>query len=74
MKHGVAILGVFVADTVYQATRLPKIGETIIGSGFSIGPGGKGSNQASLQRWQVPKPRSSRNWPRCLWRHCTENL
>jgi ribokinase len=46
MKHGVAILGVFVADTVYQATRLPKIGETIIGSGFSIGPGGKGSNQA----------------------------
>ncbi|ODN70524.1 ribokinase [Methylobrevis pamukkalensis] len=42
----VAILGIFVADTAYMASRLPKIGETLIGSGFVIGPGGKGSNQA----------------------------
>lgn len=42
----IVILGVFVADTVYRAARLPRIGETLIGSGFAIGPGGKGSNQA----------------------------
>ena len=42
----IVILGVFVADTAYRASRLPKIGETIIGNEFSLGPGGKGSNQA----------------------------
>jgi len=43
---GVAILGVFVADTAYRAARMPRLGETILGSGFALGPGGKGSNQA----------------------------
>jgi ribokinase len=42
----VVILGVFVADTSYRAARLPKMGETILGEGFALGPGGKGSNQA----------------------------
>jgi ribokinase len=42
----VAILGVFVADAAYRATRQPKMGETILGSSFALGPGGKGSNQA----------------------------
>lgn len=46
MKVGVSILGIFVADTAYLAPRMPVIGETITGSGFSVGPGGKGSNQA----------------------------
>jgi ribokinase len=45
-REGVAILGIFVADTAFMASRLPAIGETIIGSGFAIGPGGKGSNQS----------------------------
>jgi ribokinase len=45
-KEGVAILGIFVADLAFRAGRLPAIGETIAGSGFAIGPGGKGSNQA----------------------------
>jgi ribokinase len=45
-REGVAILGIFVADTAFMASRLPVIGETIIGSGFAIGPGGKGSNQS----------------------------
>jgi ribokinase len=45
-QQGVAILGVFVADLAFRASRLPAIGETMIGSGFAIGPGGKGSNQA----------------------------
>lgn len=42
----VVILGVFVADTAYRAERQPRMGETILGSGFALGPGGKGSNQA----------------------------
>ena len=42
----VAILGVFVADTAYRATRMPKMGETVMGTSFALGPGGKGSNQA----------------------------
>ena len=45
-KEGVAILGVFVADLAFRAGRLPAIGETIFGSGFKMGPGGKGSNQS----------------------------
>jgi ribokinase len=45
-KRGVAILGVFVADLAFRAARQPAIGETIFGSGFKLGPGGKGSNQA----------------------------
>jgi ribokinase len=43
---GVAILGIFVADLAFRAGRMPGIGETIAGSGFKMGPGGKGSNQA----------------------------
>lgn len=43
---GVVILGVFVADTAYRAERMPKMGETILGNSFALGPGGKGSNQA----------------------------
>src|SRR5919109_4512307 len=45
-QEGVAILGIFVADLAFRAGRLPKIGETITGSGFKMGPGGKGSNQS----------------------------
>lgn len=46
MAGSVVILGVFVADTAYRAARQPRMGETILGSGFALGPGGKGSNQA----------------------------
>ena len=42
----VVILGVFVADTAYRADRMPRMGETILGNSFALGPGGKGSNQA----------------------------
>jgi ribokinase len=41
----VAILGIFVADLAFRAKRLPVMGETILGNGFAMGPGGKGSNQ-----------------------------
>ncbi|MBC7479731.1 MAG: ribokinase, partial [Pseudorhodobacter sp.] len=39
-------LGVFVADTAYRAARQPRMGETIMGRSFVLGPGGKGSNQS----------------------------
>lgn len=42
----IVVLGIFAADLVFQADRLPTIGETLLGRAFSIGPGGKGSNQA----------------------------
>jgi ribokinase len=42
----VVILGIFAADLGFHAKRLPVMGETIIGSKFGIGPGGKGSNQS----------------------------
>jgi len=42
----IVILGVFVADTAYRAERQPRMGETILGTSFVLGPGGKGSNQS----------------------------
>jgi ribokinase len=54
-SRGVAILGVFVADLAFRANRMPAMGETIVGSGFKMGPGGKGSNQAvAAARLGVP--------------------
>ncbi len=46
MAGKVVILGVFNADTTYRAERMPRMGETLHGTGFALGPGGKGSNQA----------------------------
>ena len=46
MTGKIVILGVFVADTAYRADRPPRMGETIMGRSFALGPGGKGSNQA----------------------------
>ena len=45
-RENITILGVFVADATFRADRMPKIGETILGNSFALGPGGKGSNQA----------------------------
>ena len=42
----IVILGIFVADAAYRAARMPAPGETLLGTGFQLGPGGKGSNQA----------------------------
>lgn len=46
MSNTVLVLGSFVADLAFRASRLPAWGETLMGSGFALGPGGKGSNQA----------------------------
>lgn len=45
-KEGVAILGIYVADLAFTARRQPAMGETLMGSRFAMGPGGKGSNQS----------------------------
>nr|WP_315236412.1 ribokinase [uncultured Albidiferax sp.] len=45
-QHGVTVLGIYVADLAFRAAGLPGIGETVAGSTFAMGPGGKGSNQA----------------------------
>ncbi|NKB53426.1 MAG: ribokinase [Rhizobiaceae bacterium] len=45
-NQNITVLGVFVADTTYRADRSPRMGETILGNSFALGPGGKGSNQA----------------------------
>lgn len=42
----IAILGIFAADVAFRASRLPIMGETLLGDGFALNPGGKGSNQA----------------------------
>jgi len=42
----ITVLGIFVADLAFFSKKIPKIGETIIGDKYVIGPGGKGSNQA----------------------------
>ncbi|WGH79663.1 ribokinase [Jannaschia ovalis] len=44
--NDIVVLGIFVADTAFRADRQPRMGETILGKGFALGPGGKGSNQA----------------------------
>jgi ribokinase len=46
MTGKIVVLGVFVADTAYRADRPPRMGETILGNSFALGPGGKGSNQS----------------------------
>ena len=40
------ILGVFVADVAFRMGRPPHAGETVLAQSFTMGPGGKGSNQA----------------------------
>ena len=42
----ICVLGNFVADNSFYAKKLPVKGQTVFGTGFQIGPGGKGSNQA----------------------------
>jgi ribokinase len=46
MAYDIVILGAFMADTAHRAERMPRMGETIEGKSFMLGPGGKGSNQA----------------------------
>lgn len=42
----ITVMGSFITDLVFRAERLPAWGQTLFGSDFHLGPGGKGSNQA----------------------------
>jgi ribokinase len=42
----ITVLGSFVADLAFRTHKAPGWGETVMGSDFKLGPGGKGSNQA----------------------------
>ena len=45
-KPRLTVVGSFAVGLTLRAPRFPVKGETLIGSDFDIGPGGKGSNQA----------------------------
>lgn len=42
----ITVVGSFVVGMTLRTRRMPIFGETLIGSDFDMGPGGKGSNQA----------------------------
>jgi len=46
MSSTTIVAGSVNMDLVVRASRMPKEGESLIGSGFSMVPGGKGANQA----------------------------
>ncbi|MEK9163926.1 MAG: PfkB family carbohydrate kinase, partial [Chloroflexota bacterium] len=46
MKPRITVVGSFAVGLTMRAPRFPVKGETLIGSDFDMGPGGKGSNQA----------------------------
>ncbi len=43
---GIAVFGSFATDLTARSRGLPRAGQTLLGTGFLMGPGGKGSNQA----------------------------
>ncbi|MBR1920214.1 MAG: ribokinase [Spirochaetales bacterium] len=42
----ILVVGSFMMDLIASASRVPNMGETVIGSSFRTAPGGKGVNQA----------------------------
>jgi ribokinase len=42
----ITIMGIFAVDLTFRTKFLPVWGETVLGGGFRLGPGGKGSNQS----------------------------
>jgi len=42
----VTVVGSFAVGMTLRTSRMPHFGETLLGSEFDLGPGGKGSNQA----------------------------
>jgi ribokinase len=46
MNMQVTVVGSFAVGMTLRTNRMPIFGETLIGSDFDMGPGGKGSNQA----------------------------
>ena len=46
VKPKILVVGNFMMDLISSGTRLPNMGETVIGTDFRTAPGGKGINQA----------------------------
>ena len=46
MSKRIVVFGSYVTDLTGRASNFPVPGETVLGSTFHSGPGGKGSNQA----------------------------
>ena len=46
-RRGIVVLGSLNMDFVARAAHLPAPGETVLGDGFQMVPGGKGANQAN---------------------------
>src|SRR5258707_14234635 len=46
MGPEITIVGSFAVGLTIRAPKLPIFGETMLGTDFDMGPGGKGSNQA----------------------------
>ena len=44
--NDISVLGIFVADISFSGSKIPAVGETILGNKYNVGPGGKGCNQA----------------------------
>ncbi|GAC67313.1 ribokinase [Gordonia soli NBRC 108243] len=44
---GIAVVGTLNLDLVVRVERRPDVGETVLGTGYSERPGGKGANQAA---------------------------
>src|SRR5512147_767337 len=42
----ITVVGSFLVGMTIRTQRMPIFGETLVGSDFDMGPGGKGSNQA----------------------------
>jgi ribokinase len=45
-KRPIVVVGSINTDLVAIADRIPAVGETVLGTGFQVHPGGKGANQA----------------------------
>jgi ribokinase len=46
VKPTITVIGSFVVGMTLRTQRMPVFGETLLGTDFDMGPGGKGSNQA----------------------------
>ncbi len=46
MAKRICVVGSFNTDMIVKTSRIPAIGETVIGGEFTMAPGGKGANQA----------------------------
>ena len=45
-RSRITVVGSFAVGMTIRTPRLPIFGQTLLGSDFDMGPGGKGSNQA----------------------------